>query len=131
MITLRGFHCSYALINSNELAYYRNPLTKHRMVKGELSVHDKSQIYRIPLPVKSLIVWSMQSFFTYLKNYLAFASLIFDYVCEWGWTARNLIARQSIVRHFWQEINCSSQNLSTARIQLIWLNRIWAVDTSF
>ncbi len=38
---------------------------------------------------------------------------------EWGWTARNLIALQSIGRHFWQEINCSAQNLSTARIQLI------------
>jgi hypothetical protein len=38
---------------------------------------------------------------------------------EWGWTARNAIARQSFARHFWQEINCSTQNLSTARIQLI------------
>ncbi len=38
---------------------------------------------------------------------------------EWGWTARNSIARQSFARHFWQEINCSTQNLSTARIQLI------------
>ncbi len=38
---------------------------------------------------------------------------------EWGWNAQNLIARQSIGRHFWQEINCSTQNLSTARIQLI------------
>jgi hypothetical protein len=38
---------------------------------------------------------------------------------EWGWTARNLIAQQSIGQHFWQEINCSTQNLSTARIQLI------------
>ncbi len=26
---------------------------------------------------------------------------------EWGSTARNLIARQSFARHFWQEINCS------------------------
>ncbi len=38
---------------------------------------------------------------------------------EWGWTARNSIARQSFARHFWQQINCSTQNLSTARIQLI------------
>ncbi len=38
---------------------------------------------------------------------------------EWGWTARNSIARQSIGRYFWQEINCSTQNLSNARIQLI------------
>ncbi len=35
---------------------------------------------------------------------------------EWGSTAWNLIARQSIGGHFWQEINCSTQNLSTARI---------------
>jgi hypothetical protein len=27
---------------------------------------------------------------------------------EWGRTARNLIARQSIGQHFWQEINCSN-----------------------
>ena len=38
---------------------------------------------------------------------------------EWGWTAQNLIARQSFAWHFWQQINCSTQNLSTARIQLI------------
>ncbi len=38
---------------------------------------------------------------------------------EWVSTARNLITWQSIGRHFWQEINCSTQNLSTARIQLI------------
>ncbi len=38
---------------------------------------------------------------------------------EWGWTARNAIARQSVARHFWQQINCSTQILSTARIQLI------------
>jgi hypothetical protein len=37
---------------------------------------------------------------------------------DWGSTARNLIARQSFARHFWQEINCSTQNLSTARIRL-------------
>jgi hypothetical protein len=37
---------------------------------------------------------------------------------EWGSTARNLIARQLIGRHFWQEINCSTQNFSTARIEL-------------
>ncbi len=34
---------------------------------------------------------------------------------EWGWTARNSIARQSFARHFWQQINCSIQNLSTAQ----------------
>ncbi len=33
---------------------------------------------------------------------------------EWVSTAQNLIARQSIGQHFWQEINCSTQNLSTA-----------------
>jgi hypothetical protein len=38
---------------------------------------------------------------------------------EWGWTARNAIARQSFARHFWQQINCSTQILTTARIQLI------------
>ncbi len=38
---------------------------------------------------------------------------------EWGWTAWNSIARQSFARHFWQQINCSTQNWSTARIQLI------------
>ncbi len=38
---------------------------------------------------------------------------------ERGSTARNLIARQSFARHFWQEINCSTQNLLTARIQFI------------
>ncbi len=38
---------------------------------------------------------------------------------EWGWTARNAIARQSFARHFWQQINCLTQILSTARIQLI------------
>ncbi len=38
---------------------------------------------------------------------------------EWGSTARNSIARQSIGQHFWQEINCSTQNLSTAQIELI------------
>ncbi len=38
---------------------------------------------------------------------------------EWGWTAQNSIARQSFARRFWQQINCSTQNLSTARIQLI------------
>jgi hypothetical protein len=38
---------------------------------------------------------------------------------EWVSTAQNLIARQSIGQHFWQEINCSTQNLSTARIHLI------------
>ncbi len=36
---------------------------------------------------------------------------------EWGSTARNLIAQQSIGQHFWQEINCATQNLSTARIK--------------
>ncbi len=38
---------------------------------------------------------------------------------EWGSTARNLIARQSFAQNFWQEINCSKQNISTARIQWI------------
>ena len=38
---------------------------------------------------------------------------------EWGWTARNAIARQSFARHFWQQINCSTQILTTAQIQLI------------
>jgi hypothetical protein len=38
---------------------------------------------------------------------------------EWGSTARNLIAQQSIGWHFWQEINCKTQNLSTAQIHLI------------
>jgi hypothetical protein len=37
---------------------------------------------------------------------------------EWGSTAQNLIARQSIGQHFWQEINCSTQNFSTAQIKL-------------
>ncbi len=40
-----------------------------------------------------------------------------NYLIEWGSTARNSIARQPFARHFWQEINCSTQNLSTARIQ--------------
>ena len=38
---------------------------------------------------------------------------------EWGWTARIAIARHAIARHFLQENNCSTQILSTARIQLI------------
>jgi hypothetical protein len=37
---------------------------------------------------------------------------------QWGWTARNSIAQQSTGQHFWQEINCLTQNLSTARIEL-------------
>ncbi len=53
-------------------------------------------------------------YFYFKKNYNKFVI-----VKEWGWTARNSIARQSFARHFWQEINCSTQNLSTARIQLI------------
>ncbi len=40
-------------------------------------------------------------------------------VGEWGWTARNAIAWQSFARHFWQQINCSTQILSFAQIQLI------------
>jgi len=47
---------------------------------------------------------------------------------EWRWTAQNLIARQSIGRHFWQEINCLTQNLSTALIQLILAKPIQAND---
>ncbi len=55
------------------------------------------------------------------------------YLSEWGWTARNSIARQSFARHFWQQINCSTQNISTARIQFIlakpdsskWLSSSW------
>jgi hypothetical protein len=39
-------------------------------------------------------------------------------IIEWVSTARNLIARQSIGQHFWQEINCSTQNFSNARIEL-------------
>ena len=39
-------------------------------------------------------------------------------IIEWVSTARNLIARQSIGQHFWQEINCSTQNFSTAQIEL-------------
>ncbi len=54
-------------------------------------------------------------FFTILFLYDVFWSRF----REWGWTAQNLIARQSFARHFWQEINWSTQNLSTARIQLI------------
>jgi hypothetical protein len=38
---------------------------------------------------------------------------------EWGRTARIAIARHAIARHFLQENNCSTQILSTARIQLI------------
>ena len=38
---------------------------------------------------------------------------------EWGWTARIAIARHAFARHFWQQINCSTQILSFARIQLI------------
>ncbi len=38
---------------------------------------------------------------------------------EWGWTARIAIAQHAIARHFWQEINCSTRNWQTARIQLI------------
>ncbi len=40
-------------------------------------------------------------------------------VKEWGWTARIAIARHAFARHFWQQINCSTQILSFARIQLI------------
>jgi hypothetical protein len=66
---------------------------------------------------------------------------------EWGWTARNLIARQSTGRHFWQEINCSNGvkpgSTQLQFEQLIFLclkvkllksswspkiNRIWPVD---
>ena len=53
---------------------------------------------------------------------------------EWVWTAQNLIARQSIGRHFWQEINCSTQNLSTAEqlTKKVTNGRhCGAVDTSF
>ncbi len=56
---------------------------------------------------------------------------------EWWWTAQNSIARQSFARHFWQQINCSTQNLSTAQIQLIlaqldssrWQKKWQMVDT--
>ncbi len=34
----------------------------------------------------------------------------FCLLSEWGWTARNVIARQSFARHFWQQINCSTRN---------------------
>ncbi len=45
---------------------------------------------------------------------------ITEYVfIEWGWTARIAIARHAFARHFWQQINCSTQILSFARIQLI------------
>ncbi len=37
---------------------------------------------------------------------------------EWVSTAQNSIARQSIGQHFWQEINSSTQNFSTAWIKL-------------
>ncbi len=47
---------------------------------------------------------------------IALRSIFVSY--EWGWTAQNSIARQSFARHFWQEINCSTQNLSTAQIRL-------------
>jgi mannitol/fructose-specific phosphotransferase system IIA component (Ntr-type) len=47
----------------------------------------------------------------YIKKYLT------DFE-EWGSTAQNLIAQQSTGPHFWQEINCSTRNFSTARITL-------------
>ncbi len=47
--------------------------------------------------------------------------------CMWEWvsTAQNLIARQSIGQHFWQEINWLTQNFSTARIKLNWAQPDW------
>ncbi len=68
-------------------------------IKSQTSIRWESTFKKIPFPV-----------------------LPIRFLCklyERGWTARNLIARQSIGRHFWQEINCSTQNLSTDRIQLI------------
>jgi hypothetical protein len=56
-------------------------------------------------------------YWTMLGSNIIFISLQSN--SEWGWTARNSIARQSFAGHFWQQINCSTRNWSTARIQLI------------
>ena len=53
------------------------------------------------------------------RDCVCYLILIFIKQNEWGWAARNLIAQQSIGWHFWQEINCKTQNLSTAEIHLI------------
>jgi hypothetical protein len=56
-----------------------------------------------------------------MENYISLFFLTSD---GWVSTAQNLIARQSIGQHFWQEINCSTQNFPTAQIELTGLNRI-------
>ena len=75
-----------------------------------------------------------QNFIHYAFEYNTFSM---TEMIEWGWTAQNLIARQSFAQHFWQQINRSTQNLSTAQIQLIlaqldsssWQKKWQMVDT--
>ncbi len=77
-----------------------------------IDVYNKSSNYLLYLISKKKMG---KHYFSACHN----VALKFTIQLEWGWTAQNSIARQSFARHFWQEINCSTQNLSTARIQLI------------
>jgi hypothetical protein len=65
--------------------------------------------------------WFRLTFFSESNRkpkYIFYFDLKILLINEWGWTAQNSIARQSIGRHFWQEINCLTRNFSTAWIQL-------------
>jgi hypothetical protein len=85
--------------------------------------------------------WKMDVFIFFNITTILFSSvsisILFLLFLEWGWTAQNSIAQQSFARHFWQQINCWTQNVSTARIQLIlaqldlssWQKKWQMVDT--
>ena len=100
--------------------------SKNINLASQASYQKDSYLFRF-LPVKFPTSWgSYQPAFlpvelAYFQSSMITVFFLTSFVPfnEWVSTARNLIARQSIGQHFLQEINCSTQNLSTAWIQLI------------
>ncbi len=96
-----------------------------RLIRSRGNGNNKTNLKALPLNVSDDIwrkkIFLMKQLFKVfnVEPILQFNYYFMTYQPEWGWTARNLNARQSIGRHFWQEINCSTQILPTARIQLI------------
>ncbi len=117
-VSFCNFHFLWFFVNVNSLSF--------TFLVFSLSGQEKAlKALSVAMPSFSLVAKYKfvfisvqgQQFFRplFLKLYLHSLINVENSYNEWGSTARNLIARQSFARHFWQEINCSTQNLSTAR----------------
>ena len=118
LLRITFWFCLSSLFMSN----YRQMLAKHIGEKCQYFIHlwlNKHDFWMSRKKKKSQYCVSVYLTFENFKKKIMLDFFLFRISFEWGWTARIGIARHAFARHFWQQINCSTQILSFARIQLI------------